>query len=814
MKFDYVEFCRRHYIVPLLIAVVLAGLGLLGARSVRLDPSTSSLLPEHTPTLAALEELEARVPGASRAHFLVQSSDPAFNVATTARIQGEVEKWKETRWALDRRDPTALLDRRLQLLPTSELDLLADDLEAIVDWEECARLPGCTNFDERPEIPSEEELDERFMAVPEVSSLVRYIGRSSVFGEARPSARPEVIPEGALCSETGETCAVEVSLEGSPSNLRYATEIFERGEALLASLELEDPPEDLRMAFSGAYRKAPMTKRIMERDLEVTSWISALVVLAWLVVQFQGKRSLLFLLFPLVTSVLVTLGLVGAMGLELNLVSAFTFAILVGIGVDFGVHLLMHYGDLRRRGAPVFQALRDSSRELRGSMIMAAFTTAFAFAMLAVAEFRGLSQLGFIAAMGVIIALVCFRLLIPPLVLAVDAVSPEKRPLLRTHGWMKPAPVGRRGATIFALAFLVAAGAVSFFAKDASFEYDFNRLNAPEIQHGMNAGDTLHGASGVSLYILASDVEEASRVAHAVESELAEGFAPPERILSLSLASFLPPDVDARVREIGRMDESLGRIWPKLSDEDRERFARLHELLERTDPITLAILPPYVRDAFIERDGTPGAFAVVYVRVSASDAVLMEELSEIIAGFRERYPHVRFAAPTAVVGEIMPSLRKDGPLVIALTILGLLLFTWLVSRSLRRSVLVVLPVVLASGIALGLLGLFDIRINYYNMLILPVSYGLGIDGAIYVAWAMEEGQLDPAQRAAALKTARRGVMASIMTTIGAFSSFIFAKNPGLASLGEVALISLGAMLVCTVLWLPALYRARASVGCS
>ena len=47
-----------------------------------------------------------------------------------------------------------------------------------------------------------------------------------------------------------------------------------------------------------------------------------------------------------------------------------------------------------------------------------------------------------------------------------------------------------------------------------------------------------------------------------------------------------------------------------------------------------------------------------------------------------------------------------------------------------------------------------------------------------------------------------------MTTIGAFASFIFASNPGLASLGEVALISLGAVLVATVFWLPALYRAR------
>jgi uncharacterized protein len=807
MKFDYVAFCRRYYALPIGIALVLAALGLYAGRWVRLDPSTSSLLPAGTPTLAALDELEKRVPGAARGTMLVQSSDPAFNVRATARIREEVLKWKEIRWAQDRRDPKALLDRRLQLLPASELELLADDVEAIVDWEECERLPGCTNFDDRPEIPTEEALDERFMAVPEVASLVRYIGRTSVFEKKDEAERPDVLPDGALCSRDGKTCAVEVSLEGSPSNLRYATEIFDRGEGLLASIELENPPGDLKMVFAGPFRDAPMTKRVMERDVETTSWISGLVVLAWLLFQFRGGRPLILLLFPLATSVLITLGLVGAMRLELNLVSAFTFAILVGIGVDFGVHLLMHYGDLRRRHRPVLDALKESWQELRWSMLMAAFTTAFAFAMLSFAEFRGLSQLGYIAAVGVVIAVIAYRLLIPPLVLAIDAFVTEKRSLLRTHAWAKIEILSPRGARIFAVAFVIVALGLTVFAKDAGFEYDFRRLNPKEIQHGINTGETLHGASGVPIYILANDLGEAATVARAVEVDLAERFAPSEKILSLSLANFLPPDVDVRVGHIVRMKEALDRIWSKLGDEDQERLAELRRLLEHVDPITLSILPPYVRDAFLERDGTPGAFAVVYVRVSGSDAVLMETLSEIIHGFREKYPSVRFASPPAVVGEIMPSLRADGPMVIGLTLFGLFMLTWIVSRSLRRSLLVVLPVVLGSGIALGLLGLFDVRINFYNMLILPVSYGLGIDGAIYIAWAMESGE-NEATRTAALRTARRGVMASTMTTIGAFASFTFAGNPGLASLGQVALISLGAMLLSTAFWLPVLDRAR------
>ncbi|NLY94188.1 MAG: MMPL family transporter, partial [Myxococcales bacterium] len=544
---------------------------------------------------------------------------------------------------------------------------------------------------------------------------------------------------------------------------------------------------------------------VMERDLQKTSWIGGALVIAWLLVQFRGLRPLVLLLLPLATGVLTTLGVVGVLGLELNLVSAFTFAILVGIGVDFGVHLLMHYGDLRREGVPLVDALGQAMLELRGSMAAAAFTTAFAFGMLTFAEFRGLSQLGGIAAVGVLVAVLVYRLLVPPLAIAMDALVAEKRSPVREHAWLRARPPTRRRSVATAIGFFALAVVLSYFAKDASFEYDFRRLNPKEIAHGIESSATMHGASGVPIYVLAHDVTEAASVAREIESDLAQGFTTKERLLSLSLTNFLPPDVDARLVEIRRMRAALDRIWPKLDEEDRARLEEVRELVRRDDPITIELLPEFVRDSFVERDGTPGAFAVVYVRVSGSDAVLMEKLSRIIQRFREAHPGVQIAAPAAVVGEIMPSLRADGPLVVGVTLLGLFVTTLVISRSLRRTILVIAPVLVGSGVAIGLLGLFDVRINFYNMLIIPVAYGIGIDGAIYVAWAMEG---PPETREAALRVARRGVIASSMTTLGAFASFVFASNPGLTSLGNAAIIMLGSMLVATTYWLPAVYRAR------
>ena len=805
MSFDYLGFARRWPFIPIAVVGLLALILALVSRSLTIDSSLASLLPRGTPTLLALEEIEERIPGSGRLSYLVRSNDPEFNYALAVRLREKVETWEETRWAIDRRDPGELSRLRAQLIPREELARLADELEALIDWEECERLPGCENIDERPQLPTEEEFEERLRGSPELSSLIRYLGGTSV---VHPEKSESALPSGALCSEDGTICAVDASFTPSPSNLEEATKIYDKSVELLESLRGPDDPPDLELAFSGPYRNAPMTKKVMEEDLKLTSVLSLGLVLGWLLFQFRGIRAILLVFLPLSAAMLITLGAVALFGLEMNLVSSFTFAILIGIGNDFGVHILMHYGDRRRDGMGVEEALRGALHSLRGSMLAAAMTTILTFTLLSFADFRGLSQLGSIAAIGVAIAVVVYRFLLPPLIFAFDRLRPESAPLIRSYQWAHIRKIGRRGALFIVIAFGAMGIILGYFGKDASFEYEFKKLNPREIEHGIATAGALHGASGVPLYVLTDGEGDAGRIAHETERILGERFTAPENILTLSLSSFLPDDLDARLKELERLRALDARIAQRVSEEELEEYAGLRELIEEREPLRYELLPEFVRDLFTERDGKRGSFAVLYLQVSGSDAIIMERLSEEIAHLRERFPEARFASPSAVVGEIMPSLRSDGPLVIGLTFGILFLITLIASRSFTRSLLILIPLALAGAYALGFMGLFDLRLNFYNMLVLPVALALGIDGAIYIAWSMEERE--DIARSVSLRTAQRGVLAAMMTNIGAFSSFALAGNPGLSSLGKLAFVTLGSILLTTLIFFPALLALIAS----
>lgn len=804
MSFDYLGFARRWPFIPIAVVGLLALILALVSRSLTIDSSLASLLPRGTPTLLALEEIEERIPGSGRLSYLVRSNDPEFNYALAVRLREKVETWEETRWAIDRRDPGELSRLRAQLIPREELARLADELEALIDWEECERLPGCENIDERPQLPTEEEFEERLRGSPELSSLIRYLGGTSV---VHPEKSESALPSGALCSEDGTICAVDASFTPSPSNLEEATKIYDKSVELLESLRGPDDPPDLELAFSGPYRNAPMTKKVMEEDLRITSALSLFLVFGWLLLQFRGLRALLLVFLPLSAAMLITLGVVALFGLEMNLVSSFTFAILIGIGNDFGVHILMHYGDRRREGLGVEEALRQALRGLRGSMFAAAMTTILTFALLSFAHFRGLSQLGAIAAIGVGLAVLVYRFLLPPLIFAFDRISPERANLIRSFHWVRTERIGRRAARGILAVFFGAALFLGAFANDARFEYDFKRINPPEIEHGIATSGALHGASGVPLYILADHEGDAGRIAHEAERILGARFTAPEHILSLSLSTFLPDDLDERIQELDRLRELDARIEARMSEEELREYAGLRELLKPRERLRYEILPEFIRDVFMERDGKRGSFAVLYLQVSGSDAIRMAELSSEIARLRERFPEARFASPSAVVGEIMPSLRRDGPLVIGLTFGILFLVTLLASRSLGRALFILVPLALGALYSIGCMGLLDLRLNFYNMVMLPVALALGIDGAIYIAWSMANGGTSPVERqrrADSLQTAQRGVLAAMMTNIGAFSSFAFAENPGLSSLGKLAFITLGSILLTTLVFFPAL----------
>ncbi|MEZ4248398.1 MAG: efflux RND transporter permease subunit [Polyangiales bacterium] len=790
------------------VVLALTFVSLASASRLRIDTRTESLLPDETPSLAALALLRERVGAEAPLEIVITSDDPALNRALAGRVRDEFATWPETRWAIDRRDPSVWLDHRLLYLPAPVLGELADRLDDVVAFEECEAMPGCVNFDDRPAFPTEAEVAEKLQEVPELRALARLFGApldaptgpessgSESTGQVLTGDAPSTL--GSLCEADGSVCAVQASLDVDASDLDRAAEVLARAEAVLASVRPSDAPASLRMAVSGRFRNGPMTRTSVEADLRATTYLSLALLGCLLALQFRRARALGLLLMPLVVGLSLAFGVLGAFHPQLNLISAFTLAILSGLGIDFGIHLLTHYGTLRREGLLPASALVGALEHLGGSLVAAGLTTGCAFAALMAADFRGFSEMGWMAALGVGICLVSFLLLFPAAVLLAHRLWPEKGPWLR--GDAAPSSSGPRAPRrIFVLGVVVATVGV-VLAPRVEMEKDLRRLRSENVSHGIRTRGAIHGTTGAVVHLLADNRASLERVAAALRGA-PELQRDGKGALVVTPDVLVPPDGAARLEVIARLRETTERLRARAPDDSR--LARLTPWLEVDRPLELEDLPPWASELLRERDGTAGRLGLVFVPLRGSDARAMEELSLWLEGWRRAHPEVTFASPEAVLGEIVPGLREDAPRMLLLALAGLVLAVLVLGRSWRRTVLVSFPVAVAMLGAISLMVLFDLHLNLYNLLVLPVAFGVGVDGAIYVVWALEEGPAE--ERWVRFRTCARAVLGSTLTTLAAFGSIAVADHPGLASLGHLALATIALSLLANLVWLPALY---------
>lgn len=819
---------RRSAVISLTLLLTVSFGVWFTAHRIQLNASLEALLPEDTPIRQDVEAMHRRVLRTVPMYLVVNSSDPQLNRRLARRLAKRASSWPESERVLTRRDPSFFLKHRLLYLPEAEIQELEEDIEDRVQWERCQKLPGCVNLeDDAPPLPDEAHLQNLLTDVPEVKSLGAIFGADTVSSFAKtendpanreqPGVAPPATAEpagahrpqlGDLCSEDGAVCTVEVILSGSPRDLAYAQRMTQKAKALLRSVQPPNAPADLRMQVSGAYRSVTKDQASVVGDLGLTTLVSLAVVLLVLLVQFRLGRALLLLTTPLAVSAGLTAIFIALIRPSLNIISAFTLVVLAGVGIDFGVHLITHYGRARKEGLRPGEALTQTLRSLTPPMLTAALTTSCGFLALAAARFPGFSEMGWLAGVGVVFALLSFFFLFPPLLLWAERCVPEKRTLLRTLP--TPPPMDNsslsRGLSWggFALGTLCLALALGAVGRGVHFEYNFGNLRPKKTEKGISWKSTMHGTAKTAVYMMADTPEVLERAAQAIRTGDLQGLHDPTRHDAdgtlpavITPQSFIPPDQGARLDAIADLRHTVLDAKRHASDALLQKIRSWEPLLNVREPMTLERIPQWASDWLREKNGTVGTLGVIYTNQSGSRADSMEELATALSHWRHRFPGLRLGSPEGLLGEVVPLLRRDAPVIVGLALLGLLFATWVVGRSFKKSLLVLVPTVLAALWTLGIMALFNIKVNMYNMLIFPLAFGVGVDGAIYVVDAFAKGDV---------RIALRGVAGSTLTTAGAFGAMWVAKNPGVASLATLAVISMGSALVANLLWLPALLR--------
>nr|WP_276600887.1 MMPL family transporter [Nannocystis sp. ILAH1] len=267
------------------------------------------------------------------------------------------------------------------------------------------------------------------------------------------------------------------------TDISFARELSRNLKAVIDRIEPRQYHPDIEVTIDGSYAEHTAQATSLEQDIISGTAAASGLLLLVVALYFRGLRAVLLVLMPLLVAVVTSLAIGWAAYSELNLVSAFIFAVTLGLGIDFGIHMLARYRDERRRGLDQEQAIAHTIATTGVSTAGGALSTALAFLFLVLAEFRGFSQFGVIGSLGIMIAFVAALVVLPALALVLERVRPWRVPPPTTRAAPRATSVSHKfpwlalGTVLICLGGAVAGVAA---APKLGFEYNLSRLGPPD----------------------------------------------------------------------------------------------------------------------------------------------------------------------------------------------------------------------------------------------------------------------------------------------------------------------------------------------
>ncbi len=151
------------------------------------------------------------------------------------------------------------------------------------------------------------------------------------------------------------------------------------------------------------------------------SWPSSLITIAF----FRKWAPTVIVVSGMVIGTLITMGFTYATIGELNMITSILGGILMGFGIDFGIHFIFRTRLELGAGKPYDIAIRDAIINAGRPALVSAVVTAGSFFVLMVSEFRGFSQFGFLAGCGTLILGFTLFAWSPALLALAGRINPE-----------------------------------------------------------------------------------------------------------------------------------------------------------------------------------------------------------------------------------------------------------------------------------------------------------------------------------------------------------------------------------------------------
>ena len=270
----------------------------------------------------------------------------------------------------------------------------------------------------------------------------------------------------------------------------------------------------------------------------------------------------------------------------------------------------------------------------------------------------------------------------------------------------------------------------------------------------------------------------------------------------ISLSTFLPENQRAKLKEIRKIRLLIQDNQKYINDLEpnvRKKVSQLEEKLV-TKPIKQKNLPMFIQKNFQNNKKKSDKRKIfIYPRANLEDGLEVLRFSEFLKSIQIEGKPIKVATDSLIFAEILQLIRGEGFWILILIFIIIYSLSVLNLVSLLRGCIVLFPVILGLLLLLGSQGMFDIQMNFLNVVIYPVAVGIGVDSGIhlYHRYLASKGNM-----ILSVQTTGEAVSLSALTTFLGFGALCFSNNEAIKSMGILATLGIGFTYIASIVVLP------------
>ncbi len=868
---------KRRRVVLIMTVLLTLGTGFLTSQ-IGLDMKWTSLLPESDPIVHEWLRAMEDYPSGSNYIITVKSDSPVIIEQAIDEITKQVESLKgEVTTTYGKVSEAFLIKHGFRSVKPKDLN------RAVDIFSDTRLVPYLTHLNDDFEKEYSGDVDkvkdqERDL-VRNLSALEDFIvlldgvvnGRKTDKAHLTRVVRDLSSGNPYFLSLDKKMGIIPVAVKASATDFEKA--IYVDGKIRKVLREIESAMPGVEIGTTGII---PTGRDEMESVGPYTIVLSLLALVLVFAILVWNYRSVVI---PVLGILPIVIGIIWAMGFyrvtihDLNIFTAMIMLVLIGLGIDFSIHLITRFYEERSAGASLEIALERSVVLTGKGILTGALTTAMAFFALMVGDTKGIIEFGFCAGAGIIITLVAIFFILPSLLVWRDNRLSRKGRIVETRDFVVLGKVagnmttGRRKSVIIILVLAVVA-----VLQLGNLAYEYNLLETEpkgleSIQLQQEIIDRFK-LSAEMAFTTVDSIESSRKLTRKLKKKAVIGeidsidrwipapewieqndmaihklrglleLNPGQNLVSPNSESSSKAMVDQIQRLLFNMIEveelsfiggqdrvvaALERItggeaqngrlvklvnqlnegqinWYQVqafaSDFSQLLKTRVGLMVEHDGPVTEEMLPAKLRALYKNQEN--GRYLVqIYPKKNLYER---EPLLRFINAAESVTP--RIAGMPKLMQLINDAMVKDGIkalLAAGLVILILLIFDL---RNVTAACIALIPLVFGSLWMVSMMAILGIKLNFVNIIAIPIIIGIGIDNGIHILhrWRYEGvGGI----KKAATKVGHPILLTSLTTMIG-FGSIAFYTHRGMASLGYVLFAGVGFCFISTILILPLL----------